>query len=586
MNKAQFKLLPKFLKLLLPYRKRQIIILILSGLSMLVGLINPYLSKLVVDKAILGRQLNTFIILGIIGVGVFILNGLINVMVSFLRRGMQLKVNFDLNKKVFTHIQSLPLDYFRNKSTGEHMFRINYDVESVVGFITSIPEELVNIFPQLFLILGIIFYLDWQMAVFSLVLAPILYLPVYYLTRRMRKVLEELLSTSQNIFKRLEEVFSHIYLVKAFRKEKTEVRSYLKALIKKIRIDLKNIRLEIISGFAGGSLHRIVIGLITLFGGYQVIRGRISAGTLTAIMLYLTKLVGLQNNIAFFMQRIAFGLVSCKRLDEILTERSFVQKVAGSKQRKIIFSQPRIEFKEVSFGYQPNEYILRKLGFNIEKGMVSLVGSSGCGKTTVLNLILGLYKPWAGEIFIEGNNIKELDSSVISEQVGVALQEPFLWNDSIENNIGYGKEKASIREIIEVARLTGVDEFVRDLPFGYNTIIGEDACKISEGQKQKVAIARALLKKPKILILDEAMSSMDSLSEEKIITQIKTLEIPTVIIVSHRLSTVMACDLVYFFKENNKLIIGRPQQLLEQDEAFYNLFGAQASRPLQSPYLI
>lgn len=159
-QKIQFKLFLKFLKFLLPYRKKQIIILSLSGIGVLLGLVNPYLSKLIVDKGILNKQLNIFIILGLLGTGVFILAGLIKAIESFLARGIRYRVHFDLNRKVFKHLQGLPLGFFDNRSTGEHIFKLNYDIERVVDFIISILEELVNIFPKLFFILIIIFYLD------------------------------------------------------------------------------------------------------------------------------------------------------------------------------------------------------------------------------------------------------------------------------------------------------------------------------------------------------------------------------------------------------------------------------------------
>ena len=576
-DKTQLKLFLKFLKYLLPYRKTQIIILVLAGVSVLLGLVIPYLSKLVVDTAILKKELKTFIILGLIGAGVFILNGLINAVASFLRGDIRLKVNFDFNKKIFGHLQQLPLGFFQNKSTGEHMFKIDYDVRSAVDLVVSIPEEFIKTFPRLFFILAIIFYLDWRMALFSLFLVPILYLPIYYFTHRMRKILEELLHNSQNIFKRMEEVFSHMYLVKAFGTEKTEIRNYLKALTANIKIRLKNIRLEVISGLAGGGFSRITTGLITLFGGYLVITGDMSAGTLVAIMIYIAQLIGLQNNIGFFFRRIAFGLVSCKRLDEILQEKPRVLAASGmGSQKRILSKHPRIEFKGIGFGYRQEEFILKNLEFNIEKGFIALAGPSGCGKTTILNLILRLYDPWEGSIFIDGYNIRELDPSSLTGQIGVALQEPFLWNDSIENNIRYGKENATTKEMIESARMAGVDEFVKDLPQGYGAIIGENACKLSEGQKQKIAIARALIKRPKILIFDEAMSSMDSASEERILLNIKEGQKDiTWIVVSHRLSTVMSADLVYFLSRADTMIIDNPLSLLKNNKEFSELFAGQ-----------
>lgn len=576
-DKSQIKLFLKFLKYLLPYRKKQITVLVLSGFSVLLGLVIPYLSKLIVDTAIIKKDLRAFVVLGLVGTGVFLLDGLINAVASFLRRGVRLKVNFDLNKKVFGHLQKLPLGFFQEKSTGEHMFKIDYDIEEVIELVVFIPEEFIKTFPRLLFILGIIFYLNWQMALFSFFLVPVLYVPVYLFTRRMRRILMALLNSSQGIFKRMEEVFSHIYLVKAFGRERREVRDYLRALIANMRIRLKNIRLEVISAFTGEAFGRIVTGLVILFGGYLVIREKMSAGSLVAILFYIAQLVALQNRIGSFFQRIVFGFVSCERLDEILQEKPKVlYRPRVWKQQRIFSEHPSIEFKNVSFGYRQGEYVLKNIDFHIENEFIALAGSSGCGKTTLLNLILRLYDPWEGSIYIDGNDIKELDSPTLRDQLGVALQEPFLWNDSINNNIRYGKDNASHEEIVEAAEAALVNEFVRDLPQSYSTVIGENACKLSEGQKQKIAIGRALIKKPRILILDEAMSSMDSESEERILLNVKEyLKDITLIVVSHRLSTIKNADWVYFLLKADEMILDHPLRLLEKDKRFSDLFAGQ-----------
>ena len=581
LSKTQLKLLLKFAKYLLPYWKRETVILGLSGVVVLLSLVNPYLTKLVIDRAFGNRDLRVFIILALIGGGVFVLNGLVSGLKNYLDRQVEIKVNFDLNKKVFKNLEKLDLNYFQNKSTGEHLYRSSYDIDRAADFITTTPPQVVATFPKLLFILIIVLRLNWQMAVFSLCLAPLLYLPPYYFTRRMRKVWEDLIKYSEDIFKRLNEVFSHIQLVKAFGREAVEIRNYLRSQIAKVRISMRNIRLEVVSSFAGSAANKVVIGLITFYGGYQVIKGEMTLGSLTAIMLYIGQLIGLQSSFAEFFQNIALGLVSCQRVEEILEKKPRI--IEKEDARSVIFKKGEIVFRNVSFGYKQGEPVLAGINFNIDGGShIALIGPSGCGKTTILNLLLRLYDPWTGDIMIDGCNIKGLKFSSLRGQIGMALQEPFLWNDTIENNIRYGKPDAGKEEIIEVAKICGVDDFVSELPNEYKTIIGENACKISEGQKQRIAIARALLKKPKILILDEAFASMDSQSEDKIILRIRQLsEIPTVIVVSHRLSTVMACDLAYFFKKPDKIVINKPQQLLEKDEAFYNLFAAQLRRTAQ-----
>ena len=580
LDKTQLKLFLKFVRYLLPYWKKETAILALSGISVLLGLVNPYLTKLVIDRAFGNRDLRVFIILAIIGGAVFVLSGMVSGLQRYLDRQINIKLSLDLHKKVFKHLEKFELDYFQSKSTGEHLYRSSYDIDRVADFITTAPPKIVATFPKLLFVLIIVLYLNWQMAVFSLVLAPLLYLPPYYFSRRMRKIWKDLLKNSESIFKHLNEMFSHIRLVKSFGKEAGQVRDYLRRRIKNVRISLRNTRLEIVSGFASSAVNKAVIGLIAFYGGYQVISGQMTLGSLTAIMMYIGQLIGLQGSFAGLFQNIAIGLVSCERLDEILNKSPQIIEKEDSKN--LIFKAGHITFKNISFGYKQRELVLSGINFEIDGGAcIALVGPSGCGKSTILNLILRLYEPWAGEVLIDGHNIKNLTFSSLRGQIGIALQEPFLFNDTIENNIKYAKSNARSQEITEIAKICGVDDFVIGLPAKYQTIIGDNACKLSEGQKQKIAIARALIKKPKILILDEAMSSMDSESEEKIIAAIRQFPgILSLIIVSHRLSAVMNADKAYFLNKPDELIIAKAKELFKNNPAFYNLFAAQAKGDL------
>jgi len=572
-----FKLFLKFAKYLLPYWKKEAVILNLGGVVVLLGLVNPYLTKLVIDRAFGNKDLRIFIILALIGGTIFILNGLVSGVKDYLDRQIGIKVNLDLHKRVFKHLEKLDLDYFQNKSTGEHLYRSSHDIEGAASFITTTPPQVIATFPKLLFILIIVLRLNWQMAVFSLLLAPLLYLPPYYFTRKMRKIWEALIKNSEGIFKGLNEFFSHIQLVKAFSKEAAETRDYLRRRIANIRMSMRNTRLELVSSFAGSAINKVVIGLITFYGGYQVIKGTMTLGSLMAIMMYIRQLVGLQGSFAGFFQSIAFGLLSCQRVEEIFDKRPKIVEIKGAKDT--IFKKGEIVFKNVSFGYKEGESVLSGINFNINGdggSHIALVGSSGCGKTTILNLILRLYDPWAGDIIIDGDNIKNLKFNSLRGQIGIALQEPFLWNDTIENNIRYSKPNATEKEIIEISRICKVDDFVKNLPNRYQTIIGENACKISEGQKQKIAVARALIKRPRILILDEAFSSIDSQSEERIIANVKeTQNSLTTIVVSHRLSTVMSADLVYFLNRPDEMIIGTGEELIQSSREFHDLFAGQ-----------
>ncbi len=575
MHKSDINTFFRFFKFIIPYRKKWFLILLLSNTAALLALVNPYLTKLFVDEGIGKKDFKSFIFIALIGGSVFLFNELLNSIKNFLEQYIKTWVHFDLNKKLFKHIHNLSLGWFSDKSTGEHIYKISYDIEAVKDFITGILPQALFIFPKSLFVLAMVFYLNWQMALFSLCLVPLVYLPPYYFNRKLEGICEDLVRNSEEIFKSLGEMFSHIQLIKAFGKETASIRNYIKKLILAIRINTKNIKLEIISSFTAEFLTKIIIGAITFYGGYKVIKGSLSLGSLTAIMVCLYQLFNLQKEFASFFQSITIGSVSCRRIAEILDERP--QIIESETAKNIAFKKADVIFNNVSFGYKAHEYVLKNMNFKIEGGShIAIAGPSGCGKTTLLNLLVRLYDPREGGIFIGGYNIKDLKFNSLRGQIGFVLQEPFLWNDSIENNIMYGREDANRQEMLKASDIAGVEEIVRSLNNGYAAIIGENACKLSEGQKQKIAIARALIKKPKILILDEAMSSMDSASEEKIILNIKKSQRDlTLITVSHRLSTVMSADMVYYLFRPNEMIVDGVRNLFERNSDFARLFTGQ-----------
>lgn len=553
----------KFYRYLLPFWKKEVLLLLLSGTTMLLGLANPYIAKLIIDKAYKDRDLKFFVILIAIGAAIFLLNGIIEGLVNYLNRYMRHRLNFDLNYKVFKKLQRLPYGFFQDSSTGEHLYKINYDIETVTQLILNTLPLVLTQLPRALFILGIVFSLNRKMGLFALALTPFLCLPAYYFIKRRKQGVKEWVEASQGIFKQLQEVFSHIHLVKAFGREGYEIKHYIRTLTERIRISLKYARLEIVALFVNGLINRVILGLITFYGGYQLIKGEITLGTLSAITVYLSQLSGLQGVFTDFFRNMSLGLVSYERLETILSVQSPIP-MEDSNAREVVFPKGKIEFNDVIFGYKQGKMVLDKLSFRIEGGScIALVGPSGCGKTTIINLILRLYNLTEGMILTDGHDIRNVKSKSLYAQIGVALQEPYLWNDTIENNLRYGNSGVSVEEIAKVTQLACIDELISSLRDGYRTVIGENACRISEGQKQRIAIARAVIKKPKILILDEALSSVDMNTEAKIINNLKDfLKETTLIIVSHRVSAIEKMDLVYFLAGPGEMLIAPHTQLM------------------------
>jgi len=565
----------RFQRYLYKYWKLEAAVIALGLISLPLSLVNPYLAKLIIDKAYPNKDFKLFLILVIISGLIFIFNGIITSLNSYLSQRINISVHFDLAKDLFRHLQGLSLSFFNNQTTAEHLYKLSSDVNSTSIFISNTLPQIITLLPRSLFILAIVFYLNWKLALFAILLAPITYIHPYFLGKWLKEMNRRMVEKSQGLFKYLHEVFSHIYLVKALGKEDDEIKRFQGNLSGIRDLEVKNAKLTSISSFSGSLLNKTIGGLIVFYGVYQLSRGALSLGTLTALTIYLAQLIAAIEAIAKFYENITINSVSCQRIAETLDISPQIKDKPGVRDYPLL--QGKIEFKGVCFGYQEDKFVLKDIDCSIPaNAKIALVGQSGCGKTTLLALILRIYQLKEGAILIDGVDISDTKLEYLKAQVGIALQESFLWNDSIKNNILYPKENASLAEVMQAARLAQADDFITALPNGYDTIIGENACKISEGQKQRIAIARAIIKKPKILILDEAMSSLDSETEDKIVKNIKSaFGDSTVILVSHRLSTVKKMDLIYFLKSPFQIESASHTELIEKSSKYRELFASQ-----------
>lgn len=555
MKRNSHKLFLKFARFLLPYRKLEFLIGSLALLGVALSLVYPYLAKLIIDQAFASKDLRLFLSLTVIGTLILVANGLVSKFTSYLNQYIRARVHFDITRRVFERMQSLPFSFFSHRSSGEHLFKIEYDIYRAVDIVVTMLPQALALIPRFVLVFIIVFSLDAKLSALSLFLAPLTFAVPYLFTKRLRERLEEYIQSTQKVFIRLAEVFSRVYLIKAFAKEKTELENYTHLMNDNLRLKKRNIGLEVSSQFYASLAQRAVLGLVGLYGGWRVITGDITLGSLTAIMVYLTQLVNMQGNFARFFQDTVLNLVSCERLEPVLDVNP-----AMSQDRPCLkpeFTRGELRFSDVHFSYDDEKPVLKGMSFTITPGSWSaMVGPSGVGKTTMINLLLQLYDVRDGSIAIDGHNIKDIEPETLKKQIGFVPQEPFLWNDTVRNNIRYGKEDATDEEIYQAARLAHADEFIRELPEEYETRIGENACKISEGQKQRIAIARALVKKPRILILDEAFASVNRELEEAILTDIeKKFQGTTFIVVTHRQSTLKRMHVIYHLESPSTLSV-------------------------------
>ena len=576
MTKYNLKNIIYFFKYLKPYWKKEVMVWFLSFALAALSLVHPYLAKLVIDKAYAQKDLSFFIKLLILGGTVFVVSSLFQAFSSYLKEYIDTKVDYDLKKTIFKKIENLPYGFFQKRPTGEYIFKSLVESSQVASFITGIAPEFFFIAPKFLLTTIILLNLNWKITIFIFVVISFLYIPTFFISRRLRNQSEKLLDSSQDIMETARETFSNMQLVKVFGKEKAAVRRFIRQQIKNIRINMASFRLDMLGSFFDNWAKRLLLGLITFYGGYNIIKGQMTLGSFTAIMLYINQLIGLQGSlISFFMHRLAIGSISVERLSEILKAWPHEPEDEGSSE--FLISSGGIEFKDVGFGYYSNKPVLQHLNFKIEDGSaIGLVGNSGRGKTTLINLIVKLYRISDGQILIDGKDVALIKNKSLREQVGMALQKPILWNDTIRDNIIYSRPKATDEKILRASRIACAHDFIKNLPKDYSTIVGERAVRFSEGQKQRIALARAIIKNPKILVIDEGMSSLDSHTEDNIIDNIKReLKNTTLIIISHRLSTIKKMDRVYFLKKADKISIDSHERLVRQDSDYRELFASQ-----------
>ncbi len=519
--------------------------------------------------------------LSILGAGLFIFSVLAKVVEDIIKNRIAIKLNLRLANKFIKKFYSLDLNFLQSKSVGENIYRLS-NLEGIANLILEqYPRFLVNIF-KLPIILVISLWINAQMTLFLLILSPLFLLHSVYLQKKLKPIYEEIWKYSALFSKKLYEAFSRILIIKAFGLESYQRRTYLRFLIKNIRWRIKSFRWAIISSLSSSFLSKAVYGAITLYGGWLIIKGKLTLGSYTAVMLYLNQLGGLFQSLGQSFGYFAQEGVSLNKFFEIVNAQPRIKVAPGAKVLQALKGE--IQFKDVWFGYN-GKPVIKGLNFSIPLGSrIGIAGPSGCGKTTLINLILRLYDPEKGEIYLDESNLKEISLSSLREKIAIATQQPFLFDISIKENISYGLRNVSEKEIIEAAKIACVHNFIEQLPESYDTLIGEDACRLSQGLKQRIAIARAILRKPELLILDEATSSVDSLTEEKIFKALRErMQSLSTIIISHRLFSIKDTERIYFLREDGKLEEGAHSQLLTESIAYRDFFHNQNQQAKSPP---
>jgi ABC-type multidrug transport system fused ATPase/permease subunit len=564
----------RLLKFILFYKKQIFLLFIFNLISSSFLLVAPYFSKLFFDQAFANRDMHQFLNISLAGGVIFVLSTLVTVGSDIIKNKTSVKLNLNLADKFIRKLYLLELNFFQLRSVGENIYRLS-DTENISRFLVDeCPRILSDLF-KLVIILAIAFWINLEMTVLLIILSPLFLIHRLYLQRKLKSIYENIWKFSALIYKELYEAFSRILIIKAFGLESHQRRAYLRTLLKNIRLRLRSFRWGIISSLSSSFLSKAVFGVITLYGGWLIIKGRLTLGSYTAVMLYLTQLGGILESLGFRFEYFSQETVSLEKFFEIIELEPQIRDLPGARNLEIFKGEVR--FRDVWFGYREDKPVLKGINLYIPTcSWVGIVGPSGCGKTTLVNLILRLYDPWQGEIILDTLDLRQIKLNSLREKIAIAAQQPLLFDRSIKENIGYGLKGIPQERIESAARLAFVHDFILQLPQGYNTLIGEDACRLSEGMKQRISIARAIIRNPQLLILDEATSSVDLLTEEKIFNHLrKTRKEKTTIVISHRLFSVKDADKIYFLRQDGKIEEGRHEELLSISALYRDFFQNQ-----------
>ncbi|MCD6487465.1 MAG: lipid A export permease/ATP-binding protein MsbA [Syntrophobacterales bacterium] len=484
------------------------------------------------------------------------------------------RVVTDLRSNLYNHIQRQSLSFFNRNSTGVLMSRITNDVNLIQGAVSEAVTSLFKDSFTLVCLIFVIFYRDWKLALVAMVVFPLTIYPIARFGRKMRKVATSTQVTMGNLTSLLQETISGTRIVKAFGMEDYEGRRFAKENENLFRFFMKAVSIRAMSSpfmeFLGG----LGIAAIVFYGGYQVIQGVSTPGNffsfLTAlIMLYepVKRLTNVNNTI----QR---GIAAAIRVFSIMDITPDIENRTDSVKLPQI--SDRIEIRNVTFSYD-DEPVLKNINLDIKSGeVVALVGMSGGGKTTLVNLIPRFYDVTEGEILIDGHDIRDVTIESLRGQIGIVTQQTILFNDTVRNNIAYGDIKKSDEEIINAAKSANAYQFVKNLPKGFETIIGEQGARLSGGERQRLSIARALLKDAPILILDEATSSLDTEAEMEVQGALENLmKGRTTFVIAHRLSTISHANRIIVIVSGKIIEEGTHDGLLAKKGEYFKLYNMQ-----------
>ena len=528
------------------------------------------------DKIFIQKNLQMLMLIPVAILIMYFLKGVFNYYQSYLMRYVGNRVIMDMRNDLYSHLTVMPMQFYTEHSTGKLMSRLLNDVSIINNAASTSIKDLVQNLITVIALLGVVFYQDWRLAAISCLVLPFAYYPIIKLGRKLRRVSRKGQEEISGITAIMHETFTGASVVKAFGMEPSEINKFMEKNYSLFKISMKGVKLTELSTPLMEFIGAVGASLIIWYGGHQVVNGVTTPGTffsfLTALIMMYSPLRALTRVNAAIQQSIA----AAERVFAILDLDT--EEVTNKGTTELHGIKDKIELRNVSFKYPSStKHAISDASFSVPHGKtVALVGSSGGGKTTIGNLLLRFYEPESGGIYIDGTDIRDFTLRSLRSRIGIVSQDVILFNDTVFSNIAYGKKDIGMEDVMNAAKKAYAHDFIIKMPDGYNTVIGERGAKVSGGEKQRIAIARAILKDPPILILDEATSALDTESEHMIQMALDNLMIGrTTFVIAHRLSTIKNADLIIAL-DNGKIVeMGRHEELLTRRGLYKRLYDMQ-----------
>jgi ATP-binding cassette subfamily B multidrug efflux pump len=566
--------LKRLYQFITPYRKQFFVLIGVIVLSAILSPLLPLMIKHTVDGPIANRDFEGLLTMMVAMVGILMLRGVVQFTNTYLSGWLGQNVIMDVRMQVYEKIVSLRLKYFDNTPIGRLVTRTISDVETLSEVFSEGMAAIVGDILQLVLIIAVMFYTDWKLSLVSLSMIPLMLFSTYVFKEKIKDSFNEVRTAVSNLNTFVQEHLSGMNIVQIFSNEDQEYKKFVEINKKHRKAHIRSILYYSVYYPVADVISSAGIGLIVWYGANQMMDLHISFGTVLAFVMFNNLFFMPIRQLADRFNTLQMGIVSTDRILKILDTNEVTSNEGNYSPESVSGS---VEFEKVWFAYNDEQYILKDINFKVNPGeTVALVGATGAGKSSVINILTRFYDINKGEIRIDGIPVREYDLDALRRSIGIVLQDVFLFSDTIENNIRMGDTSISHDQIVEAAKLVGVHDFIQKLPGGYTYNVRERGGSLSVGQRQLISFVRAMVHDPKILVLDEATSSVDSETEDLIQQAIeKLMKGRTAIVIAHRLSTIQEADKILVFDKGEILEEGNHATLLEKGGVYANLHKMQ-----------